>query len=228
MGRYATLPARINAGTLDALLLLALFLVAPVALEHAPTWLRAAAMYGPVLFLEPLLIRLFGRTVGQALLGLRVEPLRGSESIPFARLVLRYWLKVVLGLFSAVYLTFNRHRQTLHDDVCGTVVVVAGVYPACPLPEGQLHPHLPSPGRRFAIFLLWYCGITGTVVVVIHRVAALLRTHLGTVVFKGDLFAQFVDLFISVTACCLFILLARSGVAGRLPGARLAPQALSE
>ncbi|MFT4572582.1 MAG: putative RDD family membrane protein YckC [Hyphomicrobiaceae bacterium] len=227
MDRYAKLPARVNAGTIDALLLLALFLGAPLLLADAPASARVALMYGPLLFLEPVLIRVFGCTVGQAFMGLRVATADGDNVPSLPTLIVRYWLKAVLGLFSAAYLFFNRQRQALHDHVCGSVVVVNTEYPSCPLPM-DADPALPPASLRFAVFLLWYCLIGTVSAMLIYGLAGLIITQLGTVVFEGEAFASFVDLLMTATAATLLLLLGRAGVAGRLPGARLAPSPLSE
>lgn len=228
MGHYATLPERIKAGTIDALLLLALFLSTPLLLADAPVMVRVAAMYAPLLLLEPLLLSMFGRTIGQALMDLRVQARRGRPTPNFPSLLLRYWLKMTLGLFSAGFLFFNGRSQALHDLACHTVVVTVGEYPTCPLPLRTPDPTLAPATQRFAAFLVWYCGLGAAALGLIYGAANLLRTQLGTVVFESASFETFVEILVGITGFSLIGLLGRAGVYGQLPGSRLAPPAVPE
>lgn len=84
---------------------------------------KALGIWLPLVLGEPLLICLTGATLGQHALGLRVL---GPRPPRFPMLVLRYWMKVVLGGISFAMALFDPQRRALHDLLVGAQVVCKG------------------------------------------------------------------------------------------------------
>jgi uncharacterized RDD family membrane protein YckC len=71
-------------------------------------------------------VALWGRTPGMALTGQRLRKLDGARPGPlaaFVRAVLAV-LSGALGLFGFLLALFDRREQTLHDKLCGCLVLV--------------------------------------------------------------------------------------------------------
>ena len=120
----ASLVRRINATTLDLLVCVGIMGAAQaVPGDGAPLRaLRVACIWAPVFLLDPLLIRFTGATLGQRWLDLRTAPLTLGARLTLPRLVLRYWIKLLLGFVSLAYVVFSGSRQALHDRIFDTLV----------------------------------------------------------------------------------------------------------
>lgn len=213
-----------NAATIDGLVYVLLAGAAMGIAGHGDgaRWLRLSVLYGSLLLLEPLLIRAFGTTVGQRVLALRVTPLSEQSRLSFPRLVLRYWMKLVLGAVSLFYILFSGRRQALHDRVFRTLVwhvpSGAAVPPAGSWLEQAPSPELPSGRRRFAAFLGWSMVAQVAFLVAAGFVVAALGELLGS--GEQALNSPVTEFVVTLGAASVEFWLLGRAVSGRLPGAR--------
>jgi uncharacterized RDD family membrane protein YckC len=220
----ASLARRVNATTIDLLVWVALGWGAPHALPDGVPGvraLRAALFWGTPFFLEPILLRFAGQTIGQACLGLRVVAVDG-RALGFVRLTLRYWTKLALGSLSLFYILFTHRRQALHDRAFGTAVLrvprgaeLGGGESAVAL-ERAPDPRLPSARRRFAVFLVWAALAELVLLIVVAAGLDLLGWDPDAPPAKGG----GVELVANLASLAVVLAVAHLGAAGRLPGAR--------
>jgi uncharacterized RDD family membrane protein YckC len=135
--RYARFPRRLNALSVDALVLILfsvlVFALLPLTQEYAALRLTLAFVWWGVLLLyEPVTVAWFGGTPGHLLLNLRVvdEGHGGNLSLP--RAIARFVLKGLLGLISFFSMSFSRKHQTLHDKLTGSTVQIRNPAKAAP------------------------------------------------------------------------------------------------
>jgi uncharacterized RDD family membrane protein YckC len=124
---YATFPRRLNAMTLDLVIILVIFAIlamVSVQYQQSPTahHLLAVAWWGILLFYDPVLVASSGGTVGHRALNLRVVDTKTGGNVGFAKACGRSWLKTILGVFSFFGMAFTRRHQAFHDVLTGTSV----------------------------------------------------------------------------------------------------------
>ncbi len=225
---YATLALRIKASVIDSTILLALIILIPLTIGQFPDHpgLRAFLMYSPLLFLEPLLVTFTGSTIGQRVMGIAiVDHERGSRlALPLS--FVRYFIKVLLGGLSLVWMFFTSKRQAIHDRLVGTVVILSSQRIAkkpsfAAEGEGALEPEpentYPSILRRFVFFLLWYCAATLLLSSLFLGVTYLLSP--GSISDDLDL-PKSVERVEHYLDSILFLFMGALAAKGRLPGAR--------
>lgn len=135
--RYATFPRRLNALTTDGIIVVGFtiltFLLAPSGESHPSLRLSLAfAWWGVILLYEPVGVAFFGGTIGHRLLNLRVvdEATLGNPGL--AKALLRFLIKVLLGVISFVSMAFTRKHQSLHDLLTGSTVRIRDASRAAP------------------------------------------------------------------------------------------------
>lgn len=124
---YANFPPRLNALTIDSLVLIvvsALVLTVAAFLQQMTTarvclfiawWL--------ILFLyEPFLVWQFGGTVGHRLMNLQVVDNRTLTGLSAFKALTRYVVKLLLGIFSFLSMSLTRRHQAVHDLVTNSSV----------------------------------------------------------------------------------------------------------
>ena len=132
-----TVPALLLAWSLDAVLLTALAAACILATLHlaavrypldflrdtSALWL---ALFAAIAFTYSFVFALAGRTPGMALAGHRLQTVRGDPPSLMAALVraLLALPSAALGLYGFFLALFDPRRQTLHDKLCGCVVIV--------------------------------------------------------------------------------------------------------
>lgn len=125
---YAHLMRRVQATTIDALIVSFVFVGAGFILSKipmAPGQLKLVAAAGLLLFYEPLLIAVWGKTLGQACRGIRVRRLVQDQRLSFIKAFVRYLLKVILGWVSYFFILSTANRQSLHDLATDSCVVLS-------------------------------------------------------------------------------------------------------
>ena len=165
---YATLPMRIKAMAIDSLIYALLFIMLPMlmmSLFPQRDELRVISMIIPLFLLEPFLVTFAGCTIGQYLMGIRIIQKEEGGKCPLPQSYIRYFVKIILGWYSLVYMLFSNERQAIHDYAAKTIVVLSK-------PKQEAHPEVaeeqeedahtekqykyPSGIRRFTFFILWY------------------------------------------------------------------------
>lgn len=129
---YPTLGRRYFAALIDGLVVVGgMLLVGTLLGDVAPAFepVRAALFVGLFLGYEPVCTA-FAATVGQRLMGFRVRrAATPTQRISLPAALLRYVVKVVLGLVSFVTMGFSRQRRAIHDLVSGSVALEVSSLP---------------------------------------------------------------------------------------------------
>jgi uncharacterized RDD family membrane protein YckC len=136
---YATFPRRLNAVSLDTVVLLAfsgiLFVgIAPLVETIQPIRVGLVILWWIVLLLyEPLTVWLVGGTVGHRVMNIRVVDNRTGGNVSLLQALGRFVLKVLLGVFSFLTMNFTSRHQAMHDIFTNSSVRIrnpakAGVY----------------------------------------------------------------------------------------------------
>ena len=143
---YATFPRRLNALSIDALILMTfsvvLFLLLPEGSEHSATRLTLAFVWWGVLLLyEPVMVAWFGGTMGHRLQNLRVVDDSHGGNPHLGKALGRYLLKGILGTVSFFSMSFSRRHQALHDMMTRSTVQIRDPSKAAP------HHYVPGKGE---------------------------------------------------------------------------------
>lgn len=126
-GLYANFPSRLNAISIDGVVLVAftVLFISSAALVQRLTAARVTldiAWWVILLLYEPLFVWRFGGTVGHRAMNLRVVDNRTREKVSLFKALGRYFLKVVFGVFSFLTMSLTRRHQALHDLVTNSSV----------------------------------------------------------------------------------------------------------
>lgn len=124
---YARFPRRIQAVVVDGAILVCLLLLGPTlaaSLPDSAVRLVNRAVLACLVLYEPVLVSVFGGTVGHYLLNLRVVSATTGGRLPFYRALIRVITKAVVGIISFFFIAFTARHQALHDVVARAVVRV--------------------------------------------------------------------------------------------------------
>ena len=124
---YPGILLRIKAALSDYLILLALiFSVSFIFKEfdHVPNYARIIAFVFIFLLYDPLLVSLFGGTIGHHFNGIKVRREENEKKNIFFHLALiRYIVKVFLGWISFFTINGNQKGKAIHDLAVGSIVI---------------------------------------------------------------------------------------------------------
>lgn len=226
---YASLATRIKASIFDSTILLFLFISLPVVIGSFTTNespIKAAAMFAPLLLLEPLLVTYFGATIGQLIFGAKVIRVNSRSKCPIYLSLPRYIAKILLGGLSLIYMLFSRKHQAIHDLIFGTIVLISPKKLE-KNPELAKHGELeqifsrdyiyPSAIRRFLIFILWYI-LTAIIIAIATEAIAIIGIQEYTI--DSSKLPAFIEIALDIILAGVFITLAVLASKGYLPGAR--------
>jgi uncharacterized RDD family membrane protein YckC len=125
--KYAELVDRLKAAITDGLVFVGLmFLVTNIfsTMENVPTSARIIAFIGIFGLYEPLFVSLFGGTIGHYVNGLRVKRDNNlKKNIAFPMAIVRYFIKMILGIISLFTVSSNDESKAIHDTVVHSVVI---------------------------------------------------------------------------------------------------------
>ncbi|MGZ3411215.1 MAG: RDD family protein [Xanthobacteraceae bacterium] len=162
--RYARLSRRIRTFTLDWIVVTAIIFI-PMFAVTAINNSRLSRSVGvlvviTLMFYEPVLVWLTGRTVGHYLVNLRVVDDRTQGNVSFPKAVARVLLKTILGLYSFLAIMATRRNQALHDLITHTTVQIRDASKA--LPHHYISecnelaaPGIPSRARRLVVVFVY-------------------------------------------------------------------------
>jgi len=127
--QYATFPRRLNALTADGLILIGITLIVvaltPRGDDHPVLRMTLAFVWwGSLILYEPLLVALWGGTLGHRLMNLRVVDDKSGANVSIAKAFGRYVTKAFLGILSFFTMSFSRRHQALHDIVTSSTVQI--------------------------------------------------------------------------------------------------------
>jgi uncharacterized RDD family membrane protein YckC len=134
---YANFPRRLNAISLDTVVLIALsaliFFAASVFERVDAVRISLGIFWWfLLLFYEPLLVWRLGGTVGHRAMNLRVADNRTEGNVSLLKALARFWLKTFLGIFSFLTMNFSRRHQAVHDIVTNSSVRISNAAKARP------------------------------------------------------------------------------------------------
>ncbi len=209
----ASLSQRLWAALIDALVLggwiVLVALLGPWP-ERLPGQLRALIWIGPCLLLEPVSLRVFGRTVGQQLLGLRViSTTPGRPGL--LRLVARHLSKALFFGAGPLYTLFSPRGQALHDHLFRTAVVTQA-------PKRTEIPRLRSPLRAFVVSFGFSVFAGLGAVLVLSFVVGVGLAVAGHGLPEGPAAEALVSLPIAIAYLWAQLRVLHRGARGRLPG----------
>lgn len=126
---YATFPRRLNALSLDILILIGIsiivFALTPAGEAHPLLrLLLAIGWWGALVLYEPILVAFLGGTVGHRLMNLRVVDERTAGNLSLPKAVGRLFIKGILGLISFFTMIFSSKHQALHDMMTNSTVQI--------------------------------------------------------------------------------------------------------
>lgn len=112
--------------TLDSTLLLVIVGISVITVSSLGFDSRVSKVLSvlvPVLMLEPVLVAIFGFTIGHYVTGLKVTKLDGVSRIGFGAALVRFVLKTLLGAWSLVSMLTTQKRQAVHDVLTRSLVL---------------------------------------------------------------------------------------------------------
>ncbi|WP_420125932.1 RDD family protein [Longimicrobium sp.] len=124
---YGRFPRRIQAVVVDGAILASLLLLGPALAGVLPAaasrTVNRAVLLCVVLY-EPVMVSVWGGTVGHTLLNLKVVSASTGGRLPFHRALVRFVTKTVFGLISFLFIALTARHQALHDMAAAAVVQV--------------------------------------------------------------------------------------------------------
>lgn len=122
---YPSVLDRIKSTTIDTLILIVcMYFFSDIlnSYQNVPNWVRAV-LFGSLLMYEPICIA-FGATIGNHKMNIRVRKVSNeSERINIFQAIIRFFFKIVLGWLSFITVFISPKSRTLHDIICGSIMV---------------------------------------------------------------------------------------------------------
>lgn len=122
------LSTRIKSMIIDSVVIILLMTIVSYTftiMEMNATWPRVLA-FALVWLYEPICVTL-GRTLGQKIMGIQVKTLdmetHRLSKVSFFRSLVRYGIKLILGIVSLFTIHSDPNGKGVHDSVVGTVMV---------------------------------------------------------------------------------------------------------
>ena len=164
--QYAGLLTRVKASLIDTLIIVLWIIFVPsILFKDSESSLRIFLMVFPVILYEPLMITLFGCTIGQKIFGIKVVSEKDMSKCPLYLSFIRTITKYILGFFSFIYILFSDKKKAIHDNIANTIVILnpdlnkkdANLVDGNETSEYDTINYIyPSGLRRFIFFLIWY------------------------------------------------------------------------
>lgn len=222
---YGRFPRRIQAMVVDGAILASLLLLGPALTGVLPAAVSRTVNRAVLLCLvlyEPVMVSVWGGTVGHALLNLKVVSARTGGRLPFHRALVRFVVKTVFGLISFLFIVLTARHQALHDMAAAAVVQVRDRSRANPADfaterVSDAEPAAPASGWRRAGFAAIY--MVGTFFLVSVMVALLVSRECLDAALCTDAENNALDVAFGVWAL-LWGTIVVLAWRGRLPGAR--------
>lgn len=117
---------RVKAATIDSIILILFMLIATdifARFENVPDYARMLAFVFIFILYDPLMVTIFGATVGHRVSKLKVQQLNTGKHINFGFAIIRFLIKATLGWVSLFTVSTNKNRQAIHDSIVDSIVV---------------------------------------------------------------------------------------------------------
>lgn len=123
---YPGVFSRVKAATIDSIVLI-LFMVLATDLfsrfENVPNYARMIAFVFIFILYDPLMVALFGSTIGHRMNNLKVQRFDNGKNINFGLAIIRFLIKATLGWISFFTVSTSKNRQAIHDSIVNSIVV---------------------------------------------------------------------------------------------------------
>ncbi len=124
---YTNLFDRVKAAVVDGIVLIAMMFAASEILalfDNVPNFVRVVIFIFVFVLYEPLLVSIYGGTIGHSKLGITVrKDSDPSKKVSFFMALIRFVAKAILGTFSLFSVTSNDKRKAIHDYIANSVVI---------------------------------------------------------------------------------------------------------
>lgn len=123
---YPGVFSRVKATILDAVVMVVLIMATTEvfsSLGNIPNYAKIIAFTFIFVLYEPLIVSLFGATVGHRMNNLKVQQLSNGKKVNLVLAILRFLLKTTLGWVSLITISSKENRQAIHDTVVRSIVV---------------------------------------------------------------------------------------------------------
>jgi len=122
---YPSVLDRIKSTTIDTLILIVcMYFFSDIlnSYENVPNWVRAV-LFGSLLMYEPICTA-FGATIGNHKMNIRVRKVSNeNERINIFQSIIRFFFKIILGWLSFITVFTSPKSRTLHDIICGSIMI---------------------------------------------------------------------------------------------------------
>lgn len=125
---YGSLQSRIKAAVIDSVILIsAMYCTSEIlnSFKEVPSSLRAWLFILFFILYEPLMVSIFGNTLGHYYSDIKVRQEDNvDKKIIFPLALVRFVLKALLGWLSLLTITGSEKKQAIHDKIVKSVVVI--------------------------------------------------------------------------------------------------------
>ena len=230
--KYVRFSRRLRGLALDFILFLVLMVCAlQIAVAFNQNDLARVLGFGFVigfLLYEPLLVSLFGGTIGHYLSNIKVVDDRTNGNVSFLKAVGRVVIKTILGWYSFISMVATRRHQALHDlltrstvQICDPAIARGGDFATERMELSS--PGMPSFSRRITIIVLYLLLVFAAWMVLFHGLV--LAGLISNQCLARELWCSRTDnLMMSGLGLCMLIVMVVClglGWRGRLWGARM-------
>ena len=126
MTNYPKLNLRFKAAMIDSIFLATiLYSTAYFSYDIFPDnlYLRLVLIFLPSLSYEPILLYFTGSSIGHKIYKIGVMHQNPAKKLNLFQCYVRYIVKILLGIFSLLFMFFTNKRQSFHDLVTATLVI---------------------------------------------------------------------------------------------------------
>ena len=126
-GNYALLIDRIKSAVIDSIVIIGFMYAFTEILslfDTVPNYVRIILFAFVFLIYEPLLVSLFGQSIGHSYIKIKVvRDTESQKNISFPVAVIRFLCKVFLGWLSLLTVTGNKKKKAIHDLIANSIVI---------------------------------------------------------------------------------------------------------
>ena len=117
---------RVKAATIDSIVIILLMVVTTdifSSFENVPNYARMIAFTFIFLLYDPLMVSIFGSTIGHRMSKIKVQRDDTGKRINLIMAILRFLIKAFLGWISFFTVSTNNDRKAIHDMIAKSIVV---------------------------------------------------------------------------------------------------------
>ncbi|MDC9722596.1 MAG: RDD family protein [Urechidicola sp.] len=117
---------RVKAAIIDSIVII-LFMAVTTDLfsrfENVPDYAKMIAFTLIFILYDPLMVSLFGSTIGHRISNIKVQRLENGKRINIGLAIVRFLIKATLGWISFFTVSTSEKRQAIHDSIVSSIVV---------------------------------------------------------------------------------------------------------